>query len=225
MITNRSNYIRDRRIVIREMKKSKSFSTYLDLHKSTLKPKHELMERVETNFSSLIPRTNVIQSDKIFIDSLYTTNWQFTYGRMLELIKEPYPITHKLIHNISPMKFSTLERWICEIVKKLDPYDYSVQLDNFMDWLDLPGDDTDWRNILYILRRHEVYKTITSKRRKRGPKKGHVLANISLREKIKKATESQISTKGKINAAEIARELNLSRQRVNVIIKELKLRS
>tara|TARA_R110001583_G_scaffold19264_1_gene75572 strand:- start:174 stop:1436 length:1263 start_codon:yes stop_codon:yes gene_type:complete len=220
---NRSNYVRDRRLIIKEIKKNENFSSSLKLYETGAKLKHDLPEMIGGWFSNLIEKPVEFNLDKNLINSL-SGEWYLTYERILNLMEKGYPITYKQMHEIRPIDYSSLENWLKDVIKKLDPHDYKYQLHDMMDWLNLTGDRNDWRIILNIFHRYETYQKLTTKKQPRGPKRGEVNKDELLRKKIIKLAQKQLTTKGKINAAEIGRNINKSRQRVSVIINELKLR-
>jgi hypothetical protein len=147
-------------------------------------------------------------------------------GKLLLFSKDEYPQTFKLLVKIYFPDITSWQDFVLKIVNVLDPIESVYwEAKDVIDWMSPDGSAPNIFVILMILQRHEAYQYINSLPRPRGPVKGVVLPSqkIELRKKISDLVQSQKDKGQKLNRAEIARKLNLSRQRVSVLIKELEI--
>lgn len=156
-------------------------------------------------------------------------DYQNTKGKLLDLIRINYPLTYNLFER---EKFNETETWqdfIILSLKALDGIESSLWqakgIDSWMSIISVEPISPDIRVILNVFRRHEATEVINSMQRPRGPKKGADIPskNKNLREKVIQLVKKQSESGKKINKAAIGRELNLSRERIRVLMKELDL--
>jgi hypothetical protein len=153
-------------------------------------------------------------------------NIQFLADKLLLFSKNEYPQTFKLLVEISFSNITSWQDFVLQIVKVLDPIESAYwEAKDVIDWMSPDGSTPHIFVILMILQRHEAYQYINSLSRPRGPAKGVVLPSqkIELRKKISDLVQSQKDKGQKLNRAEIARKLNLSRQRISVLMKDLEI--
>ena len=74
--------------------------------------------------------------------------------------------------------------------------------------------------LLAILQRHEAYECIQLVPQPRGPKSG-AIRNTDIREKVKKLMSDCKKQNKKINRAEFARKLDITRQYASKLVKEI----
>jgi hypothetical protein len=151
-------------------------------------------------------------------------NIQMLADKLLLFSKNEYPQTFKLLAEISFSNITSWQDFVLQIVKILDPIESAYwEAKDVIEWMSPDGSTPNIFIILMILQRHEAYQYINSLHRPRGPAKGLVLPSqkIELRKKINELVQSQKDKGQKLNRAEIARQLNLSRQRISVLMKEL----
>lgn len=162
--------------------------------------------------------------------------WQDRATQLIELIKNNYPITNKLINNVKLSEHSSWPSWFLEIIKSLDRTE--TDLASWKDTKDLDPEALQktsqsdfydnsligWRVLRTICHRHEAFKIFNMKKRPRGPKKGFVKKNDSLRLKLTKVVQSKNKNNKKIVWSHIASELNISPQRLHVLAKEMGLK-
>jgi len=210
-----------------------------------LKPTEHLLYQLSMSFADK-PATKDLQ--KLKKDVL---KWQDRATQVLELIKNNYPITSKLINNVKPAEYPSWGDWFIEIIKSLDSSlaDHeswkiaqsaenaeiaknsknakNSTCNNSQKTSEPPLYDnslTGWPVLKTICHRHEAFKIVHMKNRPRGPKKGVVKKNTNLRSQLTKAVQLRAQEKKKIVWSHIAKELKVSPQRIHVLAKEMGLK-
>ena len=158
--------------------------------------------------------------------------WKDRVGRIIEVSESYYPNASEAIKSISVARLTKWREWFYSVISSLDPSgkDASNWDDSCGDWIGESDDKLSQsqyfgeRVVLNILHRYEAVCNINNIPRPRGPKKGAVNKKDGLRSEITSLANIQIEKNNKINASEIGKELNMSRQRISVILKELGLR-
>lgn len=175
---------------------------------------HRLAPNLYTWTASVVPRAKIlIISNDVDADA--------NIGLIIETIKNSYPqTTRRLAHFFKSKPTLDLEPWVIKIIGILDR--------TYIIWKDT--DDERWikessqqkliQVLLNFLHRYEAFLVIQNATSKYGPEKGSN-ENLELREDIQRLLAKQRQEIGRTNQSEIARELNLSRQRISVLIKEL----
>ncbi|WP_330110345.1 hypothetical protein [Methylophaga thalassica] len=164
--------------------------------------------------------------------TISTHNCKGPVDYTINIANSYYPATSTAINGIDLNKINSWKEWFYAVITALDPTGQdSLSWDDANDnWDDVPEDHTAYSPdfgvdvLLNILHRHEATFNIKALPRPRGPKPGEVKKNKQLRLRVIEIYEQQKAIKGKINGAEIARELKVSRQRISIILKELNLR-
>lgn len=144
---------------------------------------------------------------------------RLNYSKAYEIIV--FPITDDM---------SSLSQWIIECTKSIDKAMGEIEFQNqiWTVWFK-SNDEASTRKdsqgticliFLNMISRLEAKIVIDSYTLKFGPDKGYRIDH-DLRETIFSLRNKQLIEKGKINQAEIARSLGISRQRVHKILKEL----
>ncbi|MFG0873076.1 hypothetical protein ACF8QD_05155, partial [Aeromonas media] len=171
-----------------------------------------------------------------FYKRLNGNSWYDSARCILEISKHYYPHANKVLINIAIDNLSSWKDWFYAVIKALDPsgVDSSNWNNVNVDWNGVSDNQAvtnglvGERVLLNILHRYECVSFISDLHRTfprpRGPQKGTVKKNNELRERITVLANRQMAEDFKINAAKIAKEMMLSRQRVNVILRELGLR-
>ncbi|MNQ86269.1 hypothetical protein D3C85_1014570 [compost metagenome] len=180
----------------------------------------------------------IVEKIKItdFNKNLNGNSWRDSSRCILEMSKRYYPHANKVLSNVAIDTLSSWKEWFYAVIKALDPSgidssnwnDINVDWDGISDAQAVTNDFVGERVLLNILHRYECVSAISTLHRTfprpRGPQKGTVNKNNELREKITILANRQMAENYKINAAKIAKEMMLSRQRVNVLLRELELR-
>lgn len=174
-------------------------------------------------------------ANKLETTKIYKLNYKETKEALLTSIKTYYPLTYTLIQKENIDSAETWHDFIILSLNALDKTESSLwQAKDIDSWMSIStikeGDsdekpDPDITVILNLFRRHEAIETINSMARPRGPKKGADIPSKDniLREKIIQLVKRQSESGKKVNKAAIGRELNLSRERIRVLMKELDL--
>ncbi|HCE3704261.1 TPA: hypothetical protein NG682_002992 [Vibrio parahaemolyticus] len=152
-------------------------------------------------------------------------------NELMKIASLHYPTAYDQIKDIN---LNNEDDWGCffkQVIGKLDPFGFDEE-----SWADteelsdstfiridqIPA--TEWHMLLNILHRYQSFMNIQKIPQPRGPKKGTVAKNEVLRNKIS-VLATRLHERGeRINASSIAREVGVSPQRVNKIVKELGLR-
>ncbi|CAM4329543.1 hypothetical protein [Vibrio agarivorans] len=145
-----------------------------------------------------------------------------TIASTIQTVKKIYPITaSKLAPTLENKTVSDLKVWIIKIIDTLDSTEATVWAYKDVElWLKKSSEQELLSTLLNVLRRYEAFKTIQSATSTSGPTKGKN-ANVELRESIQRLAKQQREQTGKVNQSEIARKLDLSRQRISMLMKEL----
>ncbi len=143
-----------------------------------------------------------------------TISWKKHAKFIINTAKESFPHTYLKIKNVNLDLCNNWSSFVVEALNILDPIPvkkWNIKQESLYggQWL------------LDLLRRHESYFRLQDIELKRGPQIGFGNKNPQLREEILSIASSQLKESGKVNAAQIARRVNLSRQRVSIILKEL----
>lgn len=162
------------------------------------------------------------------IDGLYEVK---DAKELMKIASFYYPTAYEKIKDIN---LDSDDDWVCffsQVIKKLDPFGFDEE-----SWADTEelsentGITIDqipaikWHMLLNIFHRYQSFMNIQKIPQPRGPKKGTVVKNEVLRKKIS-IIATRLHERGeRINASSIAREVGVSPQRVNKIVKELGLR-
>lgn len=162
------------------------------------------------------------------VDSLYEEK---DAKELIKIASLHYPTAYDQIKDIN---LNNEDNWVCfikQVIGKLDPSGFDEE-----SWADteelsvsacisidqMPA--VEWYMLLNIFHRYQSYMNIQKIPQPRGPKKGAVAKNEPLRNKISVLAARLHESGERINASSIAREVGVSPQRVNKIIKELGLR-
>lgn len=159
-------------------------------------------------------------------------DWKNSINYILTTTNNNYPYASKAINQIDLNKVNSWKGWFYSVINALDPTgqdssswdDANEKWNQASDYETVQSPYTGETVLLNILHRYEATCQIKAMPQPRGPKSGQVKKNNKLRLEIKKIAEQQLISKNKINAQEIARKLGLTRQRINVLLKELGLR-
>jgi hypothetical protein len=197
---------------------SYSRNLYQRLHSFAAKPNKIKMQKMELNLSK-------------------TSSWSEFSDTLLREVATLYPAAYSKVKHCNADLLQSWGEWFLEIIQLLD--DSDTDIDNWLDsndpsefknyepHLDLNNEAAyifGWRTLLNIFSRYQASHNIANLKNSKGPKKNKVPKNNKLRLEIQKKAKAFIVEGKKINGAQIARELNISRERVSVILKELKLR-
>jgi len=140
---------------------------------------------------------------------------------IIEIVTSSYPNAHNLIsfptHNVE----QNLSEWVVKCIASVDKFDAMLwqHKDNQL-WLEKASSLEIVITFLHAVSRMEAKVKIDSLPIEFGPQRG-TGADQALRANILELLDNQRSTGKKLNKAEIARALDLSRQRVHKIIKEM----
>ncbi|RND30475.1 hypothetical protein EC575_19665 [Vibrio cholerae] len=143
---------------------------------------------------------------------------------VLRFIKKEYPQTYIRLPKSAPDDFASWQDFTLFVLKALDPIEAVFwEAKDIEAWMNPGVGHPNIFVLLMVAYRHEAFQVMNSFERPRGPKKGAELEskNNELRKKIKDLAKLQLSISGKINRAEIGRELSISRQRVSVLMSEI----
>lgn len=160
-------------------------------------------------------------------------SWMCKAQAILEMVEKNYQYTYGEISKASIKNHKSWESWFMHVINLLDRGNNDssnwdiLRKEKNRDFNLKNYDYISDLTLLNILHRYETTQALIDKRRfpiRKGPQKGTVVKNECVRFKIKSLAEKQFSEKMIINASQIAREVHLSRQRVNVILKELGFR-
>jgi hypothetical protein len=166
-----------------------------------------------------------------FAGSISKMSWQAVAKKILDFCQKEYPITYQCISNVVPTSHETWLGWFKQIINALDKTELKYWASNSTnndknfdnnDWLIQQNDGSPARHLvlLAILQRHEAYEYIQSLPQPRGPKTGYI-KNEDVRKKIKNLIANYKKQKKKPNYAEMARQLDVSRQYVSKLVKEI----
>lgn len=208
---------------------------------------HEMKEifiKPNKNNNSLKPltlyRATATFAKKIVIATLETDtvvfSWRERVGFIVELAKRDYPYAAKLITTISINELSSWQEWFYAVINALDASknDASSWNDSCVGWGKMSDDMASYSPevgadvLLNILRRYESVCNINTMARPRGPQKGAVKKNENLIGEIECLAKIQLMKNGKINGAQITRDIiegtgkNVSRQHIHKVIVKLK---
>ncbi|ELL0584023.1 hypothetical protein Q6U66_000642 [Vibrio vulnificus] len=157
--------------------------------------------------------------------SLENSSLRVKSEAIVEAIQSIYPAaTAKLRFPEVGEELDELSDWILKVLADFDEseaYCWLTKDDNV--WLDDATDIEIMMTFANMMSRLEAVLTIDALPvAKNGPVKGYG-ANQDLRSKLEQLVVQHRYSGKKINQSAIARELGLSRQRINVLIKEMKL--
>lgn len=159
-------------------------------------------------------------------DEISDKNIKDISGSVLKFTQNEYPKTFQLLTKVSSREFTSWQDFVLQVVKALDPIEAAFwEAQDLEKWMDPGRSHPNIFVLLMIMQRHEAYQYINSLSRPRGPTKGAALPSkkMDLRRKIEVLVQSQKHNGQKTNRSEIARQLSLSRQRVSILMKELKI--
>lgn len=142
-------------------------------------------------------------------------------------VKGNYPTVFRhLQQNIGLLKFesvNSLLAWFYIAINTLDEAGIESNSWRSSKELEHLNDDQLRLMILNVFARfeatHRIYQPLKS-----GPIKGYG-ANLELRETLSELYHKQLKDNGCVNLSQIGREMGLNRQRVSVLVKDLKLRN
>ncbi|MBV1932027.1 MAG: hypothetical protein KUG71_09955 [Porticoccaceae bacterium] len=154
------------------------------------------------------------------INEMWLHDWRSLGLLILKFIQNCYPYAYKAIKNIKPTDSLDWISWLRKIRWFLDQDDADKNI--LGEWLEFHNSIDDRLILLTVIQRFEAYQIIhTTKCLKPGPEPGQVPKNEFVREKVFFLANKQQQESGKTNAAAIARDVGLSRQRVAKLLKEI----
>lgn len=215
-----------------ELSKSKKLNSILSMIQSGKQIEPATIYRA-TSF--ILDRINLKEYNDCFEKNILdgSSSWICKAQSILKMVEKYYQYTYGEISKASIKNHKSWESWFLHVINILDRGNNDLS-----NWEILREDknrDVNLKNydyisdltLLNILHRYETTQALMDKNRfprRKGPQKGTVTKNELVRLQIKFLAEKQFSEKMIINASQIAKEVNLSRQRVNVILKELGFR-
>lgn len=154
------------------------------------------------------------------ISDMQHQDWRKLGALILQFVQDTYPYAYEKIKDIKPSDSSDWISWLTKIRWFLDKNDANSE--NIEQWLQFKNNQHDWLILLTVIQRCNAYYQIqTTKLKQPGPQIGQVPKNEAIRKKILVIAKEQIKERGKTNAAEIGRAVKISRQRVNILLKEI----
>lgn len=185
----------------------------------------EILEKIKSFESSKLKNTKTAYFlytltaviSPVYKKPIYTTT------ELLDLIKAHYPLTSNILNFAYLYKQRDIIQLAFSIVEQLDKDESVMWKHKNADlWINHASFPELSSTVINFISRYEATLIIANTKPKFGPNKG-TGEKKSLRESITALAQQQLQQTGKINQSEIARSLNLSRQRINVIIKTLHL--
>ena len=152
-------------------------------------------------------------------------SWEDIASMIIVYCKEGLPHTNEALGGLTATNHQSWRDFSLAVIAKLDPIESAFwEADSIDDWLNLGQPIPAWLTLLSLLGRYEAHEIICSIPNHRGPKKGEVPVNESLREGIQ-AEVARLQSEGrKVVQAEIARKFGVSRNTINRHMKNLGLR-
>ena len=154
-------------------------------------------------------------------------------GIIKEKCRKAYPFTYnKLIQNNAFLEIETWEGFFFNVISILDPTgtdSRSWSNDSSIPWRSMTNEQAvdnfycGDKTLLMIIHRHEAFSTIERRDRRRGTKAGTVPINIDRRNQIIEIVKQHKKNGQKIKGVDIANQLDISAQRVSVLLKRLNL--
>tara|TARA_R110001583_G_C5647577_1_gene408422 strand:+ start:462 stop:1658 length:1197 start_codon:yes stop_codon:yes gene_type:complete len=149
-------------------------------------------------------------------------SWEDIASMILDYCKDSLPKTRKKLGGLTATDYQSWRDFSLGVIAKLDPIESAFwEADSIDDWLDLGQPIPAWLTLLSLLGRYEAYEIICSMPNHRGPKKGEVPVNESLRDDIRAEVKRIQSEGGKVVQAQIARKFGVSRNTINKHMKKL----
>lgn len=181
----------------------------------------------------ILYRATAIFSDKpsrVELEAHRTGNsWVDSARLIIEISKIHFPRASVVLNAIPINKLSSWKEWFYAVINSLDSS--GTDKSNWEEaWGNLPNDqaatslEVGENVLLNIIHRYESANNIKNMKQPRGPKAGSVPKNDELRASIIFLAAQQMAENNKIDAAEIGRKLNKSRERIRVLLKELGIR-
>jgi hypothetical protein len=140
------------------------------------------------------------------------------------LVAKNYPEAWSKILLHVENNVTTWKEYFMLIIESLD----STAAGDTLTWLNAPNDfdgpgslQTGWMALITVIHRYEAVQNVENSSRPRGPEKGQVY-NKNIREEIRDMLNSQKKLGGRVNYAEIARQLGVKRQYVSQLVKKMK---
>lgn len=152
-------------------------------------------------------------------------SWVDIASMIIAYCKDNLPNTSEKLGDLTATDYQSWRNFSLGVIAALDPIESVFwEADNVDDWLDLGQPIPAWLTLLSLLGRCEAYEIICAMPNHRGPKKGEVPVNESLRDGIRAEIARIQSEGGKVVQAQIARKLGVSRNTINRHMGELGLR-
>lgn len=165
-------------------------------------------------FASSTVRLDIeLSKNKIFLSNLVDN-----FDTFHKICGEYYPISSSLLNTLKSVHFDTWQDVVVQIIKEFDSTEGTYwEVEDIETWVKPLKSYNRLTVLLYVIQRFEAYsyikKIYSSKKSFQLAKKNHVLQN-----EIVSMAEEQSRTKGKVNRAEIARKLSVTRQHVSKIL-------
>lgn len=212
----------NRSLIKRDMKRIKRAILELDPDLSVYMNKKKLSVNLMSLYSSRISTAPTKINSRVdfkYFKYSWPYNWRDLAKEILIFSSFEYKQAFFYLKDIDPINFSNWLDWLLEIRKKLD--EENSYKDRFREWLKFNDEFEDCLVLLLVICRFDSYLVLNeSNANKPGPKKGEVRRNESLRKRILDLFHYQQKNYGKVNRAQIAREVGVTRQRVSVIIQQ-----
>lgn len=160
-------------------------------------------------------------------------SWRDIASMIIAYSKVSLPHTYEKLRNVTPSDFASWRDFCLAVIAALDSTesafwaaqenDEDYESAEHKDWIHFSQPISAWIVLLSMLGRHEAYEIVCSVPNHRGPKKGEVPVNETLRGGIREEVERIHSEGGKVVQAQIARKFGVSRNIVNRHMKTLGL--
>ena len=227
---NDATYHKDRRKVLSAAKKRKSAEDLVKLRvihdpytmrSSSARTLYSLTSTFAESYRKALKGLNQINSLK----------GEKEFKELMKIASFYYPAAYDQIKTI---QLNNNDSWVFffkQVIANLDPSGFDEEswtdTKDFSDKICISIDQvpkTEWHILFNILHRYQSFMNIQRIPQPRGPKKGTVIKNEVLRDKISNIATRLHKAGERINASFIAREVGISPQRANKIVKELGLR-
>ena len=182
-----------------------------------------------TNTFSEYPREELILFSKN-----NSKHWQQSIDNLLKITSKYYAEAYIKLQGFNLTNCDSWVSFFSWVIQTLDPDGYDteswketkelLELANVSDQVSHNSSLISWRTLLRIIHRYQAFYNIAKVPQPRGPKKGTIPKNEELRLKIKSIAQIQQIEKGRINASQIAIQVNCSNTRVGQLLKEMGLR-
>tara|TARA_Y100000296_G_scaffold87092_1_gene129770 strand:+ start:8266 stop:9426 length:1161 start_codon:yes stop_codon:yes gene_type:complete len=217
--TNEYNKAKRRLIFALKSEKPQLYQEFINEREAYKGRQPELFFKYTASFAAKTALMDIeLVNNEVTLENLLNEKSNF-----LDICKKHYPRTFEKISFIKSKEFASSHVLVLEIVKALDPMEaFQWEAIDVDIWIQTTLINGHLDVLTHYIARHEAYCNITALYSREKSFK-FSRENRGLKDDIKRLMQDQIDKNGKVNKAEIARQLDISRQRVSYLTKTFSL--